>query len=605
MRMLILALGALCALGFAWNSNGFAQESGALEAQVVLKLADGTTQTRTYPLEERDGAQILTVPAADIPEGALTVDAIHPWQTAKSGEDGFFILPNGMYGTWRDLPNGEYVNRNSVMQTYGVKTPRGALAAILTGMNYEATERVVLRDGTWRVFVRYELEGDKPYEDFRIEYHVLPQEKSTYADMAAVYRQYQLDRGEVRPLKERAAERPELAYAAKAPEVRVRLGWKPVPSPVPEQNAENEPEMHVAITFERFKQIVDEFQRQGIKEAEFCLVGWNIGGHDGRYPQIFPPDERLGGEQGLKDAVAYAQSKGYQVVCHQNYSDAYRASQIGGLWDEGFLLVKKDGSFNTYTTWGGGNMYETCPEEMFKRFPKTDFPKLRELGFRGLHYIDVYSTVNPRKCYSKDHPLNRREFARWTNEITRLSQETFGGFASEGGFDYCVKYLDFALYISFQKPDAELPKLIERHAPYWQLVYQGIVMSNPFSDTTNYTIKSPVARLKQIEYGGRPHFYFYSKFKSSGGNWMGDADITCATDEELRESVAKIKEGYDEFKKLERLQLEFMTSHDEIADGVFVVGYADGTRICVNYQDKPFNWEGRSVPPLGYAAAEP
>ena len=173
MRMLILALGALCALGFARNSNGFAQESGALEAQVVLKLADGTTQSRTYPLEERDGAQILTVPAADIPEGALTVDAIHPWQTAKSGEDGFFILPNGMYGTWRDLPNGEYVNRNSVMQTYGVKTPRGALAAILTGMNYEATERVVLRDGTWRVFVRYELEGDKPYEDFRIEYHVL------------------------------------------------------------------------------------------------------------------------------------------------------------------------------------------------------------------------------------------------------------------------------------------------------------------------------------------------------------------------------------------------------------------------------------------------
>ena len=170
--------------------------------------------------------------------------------------------------------------------------------------------------------------------------------------MAAVYRQYQLDRGEVRPIKERAAERPELAYAAKAPEVRVRLGWKPVPSPVPEQNAENEPEMHVAITFERFKQIVDEFQRQGIKEAEFCLVGWNIGGHDGRYPQIFPPDERLGGEQGLKDAVAYAQSKGYQVVCHQNYSDAYRASQIGGLWDEGFLLVKKDGSFaSTIRPW--------------------------------------------------------------------------------------------------------------------------------------------------------------------------------------------------------------------------------------------------------------
>ncbi|MBR5758588.1 MAG: hypothetical protein IKX88_08330 [Thermoguttaceae bacterium] len=596
---------AALALVLTTLNFGYADENAPLEASVTIRLADGSAETRTYPLEIVGDVQRLTIPASDAPEGAVSVDVQHPWEIARAGEDGFFVLPNGMYGTWRDLPNGDYANGNVVMQTFGVKTPRGALAAILTGMNYEAKELVTLRNGEWRVFVRYNLNGDKPYEDFQIDYRVLPSERSTYADMAAVYRQYQLDRGEVRPLKERVAERPELAYAAQAPEVRVRLGWKPVPSPVPEQNAENEPEMHVAITFDRFMQIVDEFKRQGIGEAEFCLVGWNVGGHDGRYPQIFPVDERLGGEEKLRKAVAYAQENGYQIVCHQNYSDAYRASQIGGLWDEGFLLVKKDGSFNTYTTWGGGNMYETCPREMFERFPKNDFPKLRDLGFRGLHYIDVYSTVNPRTCYSEDHPLNKREFAYWTNKITELSQETFGGFASEGGFDYCIKYLDFALYISFQKPDQDLPALIERHVPYWQLVYQGIVMSNPFADTTNYTLKSRVAQLKQIEYGGRPHFYFYSKFKSSGSNWMGDADITCGTDEELRASVAKIKEGYDEFKRLERLQLEFMTSHDQIAGNVFLVGYADGTKIAVNYGEEPFEWEGKSVPALDYVVYEP
>lgn len=598
-------LAALALVLLTASKVGYADESAPLEASVTIRLPDGRAETKTYPLEIAGDVQRLTVPASAVPEGAVSVDVQHPWEIARSGEAGFFVLPNGMYGTWRDLPDGDYANGNVVMQTFGVKTPRGALAAILTGMNYEARHVVTLRKGEWRVYVRYNLNGDKPYEDFKIDYRVLPPERSTYADMAAVYRDYQLNRGEVRPLKERVAERPELAYAARAPEVRVRLGWKPVPSPVPDQNAENEPEMHVAITFDRFKQIVDEFKRQEIGEAEFCLVGWNVGGHDGRYPQIFPVDERLGGEAKLREAIAYAQKNGYQIVCHQNYSDAYRASQIGGLWDENYLLVKKDGSYNTYTTWGGGAMYETCPKEMFERFPKNDFPKLRELGFRGLHYIDVYSTVNPRTCYSKDHPLNKREFAYWTNKITALSQETFGGFASEGGFDYCIKYLDFALYISFQKPDQGLPALIERHVPYWQLVYQGIVMSNPFTDTTNYTLKSRVAQLKQIEYGGRPHFYFYSKFKSDGANWMGDSDITCGTDEELRESVAKIKEGYDEFKKLERLQLEYMTSHDQIAENVFLVGYADGTKIAVNYGDEPFDWEGKSVPALDYAVYEP
>ena len=142
--------------------------------------------------------------------------------------------------------------------------------------------------------------------------------------------------------------------------------------------------------------------------------------------------------------------------------------------DENYLLVKKDGAFNTYTTWGGGNMYETCPKEMYERFPKVDFPKLRDIGFRGLHYVDVYSTVNPRTCYSKDHPLNKRQFADWVNKITEYSQETFGGFASEGGFDYCVKHLDFALYISFQKPDKELPKLIERQVPIGSWSIRGL-----------------------------------------------------------------------------------------------------------------------------------
>ncbi len=599
-RLLALALVVLTSL-----NAGFADENGAPEATATIRLADGRNETRIYPLEVVGDVQTLTIPVGDVPEGAISVDVQHPWAVARAGEEGFFVLPNGMLGTWRDLPDGDYANGNVVMQTFGVKTPRGATAAILTGMNYEAKELATLRKGEWRVFVRYFLNGDEPYEDFKIEYRVLPPERSTYADMAAVYRDYQLARGEVRPLKERAAERPELAYAARAPEVRVRLGWKPVPSPVPEQNAENEPEMHVAVTFDRFMRIVDEFKRQGIGEAEFCLVGWNVGGHDGRYPQIFPVDERLGGEEKLREAIAYAQENGYQIVCHQNYSDAYRASQIGGLWDEGYLLVKKDGSFNSYTTWGGGNMYETCPKEMFERFPKVDFPKLRDLGFRGLHYIDVYSTVNPRTCYSGKHPLNKREFAYWTNKIAELSRDSFGGFASEGGFDYCIKHLDFALYTSFQKPDQDLPPLIERHVPYWQLVYHGIVMSNPFADTTNYTLKSRVARLKQIEYGGRPHFYFYSKFKTNGSNWMGDADITCGTDEELRESVAKIKEGYDEFKKQERLQLEYMTSHDQISDKVFVVGYGDGSRIAVNYGDEPFDWDGKTVPALDYVVCEP
>ncbi|MDO5582155.1 MAG: DUF5696 domain-containing protein [Planctomycetia bacterium] len=575
-----------------------------LKAEVRLFPAKGKMETRFVSLEQKGNIQYLRLPKESIPAGLKTVEVEHPWNKAKAGEEGFYVFCNGMYGTFQDRPDGSYKNPHTVMPILGVKTPRGATLAIFTGMRYESEQYVSLKKGSYAVGVRFKLEEQVPYEDIKIEYNVLGKD-ATYSDMGRIYRKYQIDHKVVVPLKERVKGRPELAYAADSMEVRVRMGWKPVPSPVGEQNAENEPPMKPVITFDRFQQIVEEFKKQGVNKAEFCLVGWNIGGHDGRYPQIFPADPRLGGDEKLKEAVKKAQKEGFQIVCHTNYSDAYRASQIGGLWDENYLLRKKDGNLNTYITWGGGNMYETCPMCMYKRFFEKDFPKLKSFGFRGLHYIDVFSTVNPRTCWSKDHPLTKEGYAKWTKKIFAGAQKEIGGLGSEGGFDYCISNLDYALYISFHKPGSKYPALIERHVPLWHIVYNGIILNNPYTHCANYTIKDPVARLKLIEFGGRPMFYFYSIFLHKGKNWMGDADITCGTDEELVQSVKKIKEGYDEFEKMKYLQYEFMNDHSMIGENLFQTTFSDGTRIITNYNEAERSFEGKKIPAFGYIVLKP
>ena len=57
-----------------------------------------------------------------------------------------------------------------------------------------------------------------------------------------------------------------------------------------------------------------------------------------------------------------------------------------------------------------------------------------------------------------------------------------------------------------------MPKLTDRFVPFWQLVYHGIVMSNPFAHTTNYTIKDRRTQLVAAEFGARPAFYVHSKW---------------------------------------------------------------------------------------------
>ena len=81
--------------------------------------------------------------------------------------------------------------------------------------------------------------------------------------------------------------------------------------------------MNVACSFEDVEALLEECKAMGIEHAEFCLVGWNIRGHDGRWPQVFPVEPAFGGEENLRKLIIRAKELGYSIVCHTNSTDAY------------------------------------------------------------------------------------------------------------------------------------------------------------------------------------------------------------------------------------------------------------------------------------------
>ena len=550
---------------------------------------DGRRRHGTVALSA-DGELVVT--AESIGAGVRTLDVAPDFATAKTGEDGYFLMPDGLYGTYRE-ENGEFFpDARNYHPIFVMKTPRVNFMAHATGLAYSYETHAVATNGEYRLFNRYDLNGDRPYEDLRIRFSFGGPEK-TWCAFAREYRDFQLKRGACRPIAGRMKDYPALAYAATNIEVRLRQGWKPVPAKVKDQTPFTEPPVKVAITFDRCRDILREFRRQGIPEAEVCLVGWNKGGHDGAYPQIFPVEPGMGGEAKLRALLKDAKDMGFQTVAHNNYSDAYL---IADCWDEEYTLKRKDGTPRTAGTWGGGFQHWTCPQRMCERFLVKDLEMIRDLGFYGLHYIDVISSQPLRRCYDPRHPLNARDCAKWYTRIQSESKRRLGGFASEGIFDYCVGDLDYCLYGYFYKlVPGELPKMMDRHVPLAQVIYNGIVLINPFCGTVNYTIKDNVKRLKIVEFGGRPFFYFYTNFVE-GFRWMGDEDLTCATDEELGKSVAAVKRGFDEFRKLADLQLVFMDEHEYLALDVTCTTYANGTKVVVNHGKADFVRGAMAVP---------
>lgn len=574
-----------------------------------MKPIIAATRNTELPIQwiETPEYKEMVIPAHGITAKLSNVDVLLDCMQAQVGTNGYFVIPaaaNPRTGSqlcrFRERGDGFHLHQLfqfPVMPIFGVVKDDRATLAIVTGMAQEVHLLVRMDDGQYTLTARFDLSDFGAYEDIRIRLIELEGKDATYSGMARAYREYQLKRGECKPIRERMKDQPYLDYAKDAFSIRLRQGWKKRPTTVMHQTPENEPPMHVAIDFDKTIQLMESFKRHGIDKAEFCLVGWNKSGHDGRFPQHFPVEEQLGGMDGLMRALETGKQLGYTVDLFTNSTGAY---EVADCWDEEFVAKHKSGALQIGGVTGSGVCYRMCPQRAYERSDKQMLPKLAELGFRGLHYIDVQTIIPPQVCHDPRHALNRAQWAEWVKKIMRLSRETFGGYSSEGGYDCYASGLDYALYIS-QQLVGQKPYLCDEKIPLWQLVYHGIILSNPSAETINECVCGWREHLLSVEYGARPVMYYYCRYSTDAEcTWAGEKDLVCPTDEALEESVSIVKQAYDEYRNRSYLQTQFMQEHTILSENVRRVRYEDGTEIILNYGDASFMYGETEIAPRSY-----
>lgn len=517
-------------------------------------------------------------------------------ENIPAGTDGFYIMPGACWrakildtGMSRFKEHGDidYINYDTHIPIFAFNRSGKAQLYITEGMKEIVCQRIKIKDNCYSLYLFFEINNEIPYDDISIVLYNIDGE-GTYSDIAKKYREYCFSNGFVR-ITNRLNK--ELKYAAESIMVRVRMGWKPVPCEILEQTEENEPPVHVACTFKDVESLMYDYKSAGIDKAEFCLVGWNKGGHDGRWPQILPAEESLGGEEDLRHLIKTAEKLGYMVSCHTNNTDGYTLAKN---FTEDDIALKKDGTKSIEAeTWGGGRTYNICPKRALEISRQT-LPEVANLGFRGTHYIDVITATPPRNCYNPNHPVNKKEGVAYLDGVLKLAQELFGAAGSECSIVHNMKYCDFVLYntfrstISHNRTDDEFD-LVDTYIPFWQIAFHGTVMYTPSATTVNAIFNDDKdAMLKVIEYGGRPTVYFYSKFKSDGTDWIGKKDFTLDTPELTAESVEGSKKTYDIYNELSYLQYELIENHRELVENVFETTYSDGSVVTVDYNNKNY-----------------
>ncbi len=565
---------------------------------VNTKYKDGTQDTKIVEMQKRKvrDSWRLRIPKESIGENVSSIEVHYDYAKASKGEAGYFVMGDGRSGGFNS-DSGSINERRCVMPIFGMKTPRGTFVAIVKGLKYEYSTVVNVNNGIYNMFPRFLIKyiGFPPYEDIVVDFYKLTGENANYAGMAKKYRKYQLDRGEVKPIRERIKERPQLAYTAESVFVRIKHANKHNKG-IEHQTPENEPKVAVSYTFDQFMDVMRNLKALGVDKAEMCFVGFNSGGFDGRFPDIFPIEPSIGGEEKMREAVKLGKELGYQMTCHVCNTDFYTVAK---RWNEDDIAVMPNGKKRTGGVLAGGRVYNPCFKQVYEKYVEEDYKGLSDIGIKGTFHIDVTSCIVPYSCNHPSHPCTRQETADYMNKIGELARKYFGGFGSEGPCDHVAKSLDYALYASaYPSWVGGKNPLVEKVLPLWQLVYHGIIVSNPFYYTIDYNIDGPrtfspynyisditLRHLKLVEYGGRPTFYFQSYRDPK--------------------NLAKIKEAHDEYKQLSYLQYEFMDDHRELSPDVFLTVYSDGSEIVTNYTDKAFQYKGATVNPMDYKLFKP
>lgn len=407
-----------------------------------------------------------------------------------------------------------------------------------------------------------------------------------YPAVARAYYEFMRVRHAIPTLSEKAAANPLLEYDSRAIAMRMRLACKELPTPILEQTPEHQPKLNCFMSFADVRTVLEECRRQEVGPLDCCLVGWNYGGHDGAFPQIFPVEERLGGETELRRTIQRCRELGYRIGLHDNYFDSYTIAD-SFRWEDVSRTAEQLPALSAVLA--GGQSYVVCPRRSVEN-ARRNMRETKQLGIDGIHFTDVLSVWPLEKCYSPAHPLSRRECALWRKKIFQLSHDTFGGSMSEGGQDWAFPELD-RVYDLVDTP--EMPAWCDEEIPLYPMVWHGSVLYNTYRGAINSWPGERIY-LRNLAFGGLPTIYWHYIFSPSqtaagGQDPKKDLKFDRKT---LTEKVARIRRVTDDVRRLEPVRFARITGYREHSDTLTETIYSNGFRFLANYGGKETNFDG-------------
>ncbi len=351
-------------------------------------------------------------------------------------------------------------------------------------------------------------------------------------------------------------------------------------------------------SYDEAKGIIEQLLSYGITDLNIKYNGWFNDGIIHKAPNKVKPIKELGGKKDFKSLAAYAKEQGVNLYLEATFQFVYGNSML-----DNFVRIRDSAKFVNR------DIVDLVPYNPIY-YGETDYlydynltkpgyyldnidsyaNKLADYGVKNIAFGDIGETLSAD--YDRKKGSSREEALKLqAAKLSELNQEGYNLMINTGNI-YAVPYVDFIVDVNLSTKGYNI---IDQEIPFYEIVLHGLVSyaGTPLNLAQDYE----KALLKTVETGAGLYYAFmdadsfelrdsrYTRFFSADFNvWKEDTNSL----------YQKMKADFG------HLYNQFIIGHEELAEGVYMTEYEDGTQVIVNYNESAYTHNGKVIPAKDY-----
>ena len=394
-----------------------------------------------------------------------------------------------------------------------------------------------------------------------------------YVGLAKAFRQFAIESGIHRPLRDKVEACPNLSRLIGGRELNCYLGDSVTPErledrlePVPDELRRLGRRVNVKLTCAEVAKVTDEALSLGMEKGIAMLRGWIRGGYDESHPDVWPPEAAFGS---MQDYLKVTARQGAVLGgLHDNYGDMYSHAPS---FPRGTLRLP-DGSSKRGGYWEGGQCYLLNPRAGLE-YARRNWENISTLGIAKI-YSDTITAMYLDESFEPGNTLTRSQDLHHKQELLSFFKSRGLVVASEEGADFGIPWLDTADTQHRRDCTGESVSV-----PLWPLVFHDAVLSGRHNTTVADVGGTAPWYLPNLLWG------YYTMWWVDRNRWRDGFAETLFVDKWVGEVAT------DE-----------MTAHRFLTPDLSVeqTEFASGRSAIVNYGKEPQHVAGHEVPAGGY-----